>query len=123
MHGRHTAADPTLAEPLADMGLLRVLEPNDWIDQTMAERLATAVVDLLTMNAFDDLQESAYFAELSKSRLGYGVDFPLGSWLVDEFQQRGLARPCEDGVSIPLHPTLRTTILVILAQLCQTAWS
>jgi hypothetical protein len=119
MHGRHTAADPTLAEPLADMGLLRILEPNEWIDQTMAERLARAVVDLLTTNAFDDLHETPYFAELSQSRLGYGVDFPLGSWLVDELRQRGLARPSEDGVSIPLHPTVRTTILVILAQLAR----
>lgn len=119
MHGREIAADPTLAAPLEDMGLLHVLEPSEWIDQAMAERLAEAVVELLTTNVFDDLKEPAYFAELSQSRLGYGVDFSLGSWLVDELQQRGLARPSEDGVSIPLHPTVRKTILVILAQLAR----
>jgi hypothetical protein len=119
MHGRNIAADPTLAGPLEDQGLLRILEPNDWLDQAMAEKLATVMVDLLTTGAFDELRESPYFAEISRSRLGYGIDAPLASWLVDELQQRGLARPSEDGVSIPLHPTVRTTILVILGQLAR----
>ena len=30
MYGRHTDADPTLAGPLEERGLLRVLEPKDW---------------------------------------------------------------------------------------------
>ena len=38
-----------------------------------------------------------------------------------ELRQRGLARPSEDGVSIPLHPEVRTTILVILGQLARRA--
>jgi hypothetical protein len=119
MRGRQTAADPTLAGPLEDQGLLRILEPNDWVDQSMTEKLATIMVDLLTTGAFDDLRESQYFAELSQSRIGYGADISLASWLVDELRQRGLARPSEDGVSIPLHPTVRTTILVILGQLAR----
>ena len=31
MYGRHTDADPTLAEPLEELGLLRVLEPNEGV--------------------------------------------------------------------------------------------
>jgi len=119
MHGRHSAADPTLVEPLEDKGLLRVLEPNDWVDQAMTEKLAGTIVNLLTAGAFDDLPEPQYFAELSQSRIGYGADVSLASWLVDELKQRGLARPSEDGVSIPLHPYIRTTILVILGQLAR----
>jgi hypothetical protein len=119
MRGRNIAADPTLAGPLEDRGLLRVLEPNEWIDQAMAEKLATVVVELLTTGAFDDLPEEPYFAELSQSRMGYGADVALASWLVDELKQRGLARPSEDGVSIPLHPDVRSTILVILGQLAR----
>jgi hypothetical protein len=119
MYGRHSAADPTLAEPLEDRGLLTVLEPNDWIDQAMAEKLATVVVELLTTGAFDDLPEEPYFEELSQSRLGYGTDVALASWLVDELKQKGLARPSEDGVSIPLHPEVRTAILMILGQLAR----
>lgn len=119
MHGRHIAADPTLVEPLEDKGLLRVLEPNNWLDQVMAEKLASTVVNLLTVGAFDDLPEAPHFAELSQSRIGYGADVSLASWLVDELKQRGLARTSEDGVSIPLHPYVRTTILVILGQLAR----
>lgn len=117
MYGRHMAADPVLAGPLEERGLLHILEPNSWLDQETTERLADIIVEMLANGAFDDLPESARFAELSRSRMGYGVDMELASFLVDELQQRGLAKPSEDGVSVPLHPTVRTTILVILGQL------
>jgi hypothetical protein len=119
MHGRHAHADPTLVEPLEDQGLLRILEPATWIDQGMAEKIASTVVSLLTSGAFDDLPEAPYFAELSQSRIGYGADVALAGWLVDELIGKGLARPSEDGVSIPLHPFIRTTILVLLGQLAR----
>ena len=121
MYGRHRRADPTLAGPLEDLGLLRVLEPNDWVDAETANQLAEIVVELLTNGAFDDLPKADYFAELSQSRIGYGADVNLASFLVEELRTRGLARTSEDGVSIPLHPVVRTTILVILAQLSRVA--
>ena len=121
MHGRHTEADPTLAGPLEDLGLLRVLEPNDWVGVETANQLAEIVVELLTNGTFDDLPKADYFAELSQSRIGYGADVDLAGFLIEELRTRGLARPSEDGVSIPLHPTVRTTILVILAQLSRVA--
>lgn len=120
MYGRHVAADPVLAAPLEERGLLRVLEPKDWIDQETATRLADIIVDMLTNGVFDDLPATEYFAELSQSRIGYGADVDLASFLVEELQARGLAKPSEDGVSIPLHPTVRSTILVILGQLSRT---
>ena len=123
MHGRHTAADPSLVAPLEDRGLLKVLEPKDWVDEAMANQLAEIIVDLLVNGAFDNLPEERYFAELSQSRLGYSTDVELADFLVEELKTRNLARPSEDGVSIPLHPTVRTTILVILAQLARTAGS
>lgn len=120
MYGRHTSADPVLAAPLEERGLLRVLEPNDWVDEETTTRLADIIVEILTNGAFDDLPEARYFAELSQSRMGYGADVDLASFLVDELQSKGLARPSEDGVSIPLHPIARTTILVILGQLSRS---
>ena len=117
MHGQHTAADPTLAEPLEGRGLLRVLDPNDWVDQEVAGKLAETIIELLETGVFDDLPKKEYFAELSQSRIGYGADVKLANSVVAQLQTRGLARPSEDGVSIPLHPDVRTTILVILAQL------
>ena len=121
MRGRHRVADPSLAAPLEDMGLLRILEPSEWIDGEMTEKLAEVVLDLLGDGVFDVLPESQYFAELSQSRIGYGADVELAEFLVDELRKRGLARPSEDGVSIPLHPVVRTTILVILGQLARGA--
>ena len=123
MYGRHQAADPTLVEPLEDRGLLQVLEPKKWVDENMANQLAEIVVELFTNGAFDDLPKEKYFHELSQSRIGYSADVGLAAFLVGELRARDLARPSEDGVSIPLHPTVRTTILVILGQLSRAAGS
>lgn len=121
MWGRHRDADPSLAGPLEEQGLLRILEPKEWIDADVVEKLAEIMVELLAGGVFDGLPEERYFAELSQSRVGYGADADLAQFLVDELLQRGLAKPSEDGVSIPLHPVVRTAILVILGQLAREA--
>ena len=41
----------------------------------------------------------------------------LAEMLFEELQSRGLAHKSKDGVSIPLHPTVRYLILVLLAQI------
>ena len=120
MYGRHRVADPYLAAPLEECGLLRILEPKEWIDNQLAEQLAEIIVDLLAEGVFDELPETEYFAELSQSRIGYGADIELAEFLVEELQSRGLARPSEDGVSIPLHPAVRTMFLVVLGQLARS---
>ena len=121
MYGRHHVADPVLAEPLEDQGLLEVLDPNKWVDEEMAKSLAEVVSGLLANGVFEDLPEANYFQKLSQSRIGYGANVDLAKSLVSELQAKGLARPSEDGVSIPLHPVVRTTILVTLAQLARSA--
>lgn len=121
MYGHHEWADPTLVIPLEERGLLQVLDPDDWVDQEMTEQLAHAMVDLLTNGAFDDLPEEERFHELSNSRLGFSADVELAGMLVEELAAKSLARPSEDGVSVPLHPTVRTTILVVLGQLSRPA--
>ena len=121
MYGRHHLAAPALAEPLEDLGLLEVLEPGHWINEEMTKALAEAVIGLLANGIFDDLCADVRFHELSQSRIGYGIDINLAEWVVSELQQKGLAKPSEDGVSIPLHPVVRTTILILLAQLSRSA--
>lgn len=121
MYGQHHLADPVLANPLEDQGLLEVLDPEKWIDKDMATKLAEAVTGLLANGVFDNLPNEDRFHELSQSRIGYGADVDLAESLVSELRARELARPSEDGVSIPLHPTVRTAILVILAQLARSA--
>ena len=61
MYGRHEAADPTLTGHMEDRGLLRVLEPREWIDEEMANQLAEIIVGLLTDGAFDNLPKHKYF--------------------------------------------------------------
>lgn len=121
MHGRHTAGDPSLVEPLEDRGILKVLEPSLWVTDEVASQLTTVIVELMTNGAFEDLDRGQYFQELSQSRMGYGADIELAEMLVDELIAMDLARPSEDGVSVPLHPVVRTTILVLLAQLARAA--
>jgi hypothetical protein len=122
MRGRETAADPVLAGPLQEMGLLKVLEPETFVDQQVTETLVTAVTQLLTSGAFDELDHPMHaYEELSGSRLGWHGDAALAEMITEELIERGLARPSEDGVSFPVHPIVRATILVLLSQLARDA--
>lgn len=121
MYGRHTIVDPILSGPLEEMGLLVILRPETFVDQEVTEALAEAMVELLAAGVFDDLPPAATFTELSRSRMGWNADVALSEMLVDELQSRGIARESEDGVSVPLHPTVRTAILVLLSQLARLA--
>ena len=123
MYGRHISAGPTLTASLEERGLLRILEPKEWVDREMTQQLANVIFDLLGQGVFDNLPKEIYFAELSRSRIGYGAVVEIADFLVMELQNRGLAKPSEDGVSIPLHPTVRRMFLVILAQLARTVAS
>ena len=114
-------ADPTLAEPLEDRGLLRVLEPESFIDDTMTARLVDVMESLLTAGSFDDLEKVERYAELSMSRMGFGALHELAERIARELEQRGLATRTEDGVSIPMHPAVRSVYLVVLAQLAREA--
>lgn len=114
MRDRPLATDPTLAEPLADRGLLHRLSPESLVDRSTAEALTDLLDALLTGGALDQLDRGTPFAELSYSRLGAYGDAGLAELLVSELQDRGLAKPSEDGVSVPLHPVVRSLILVAL---------
>ena len=54
------------------------------------------------------------------SRLGYYGDERLAKAIVQELRSRGLARDSEDGVSIPIHKTVRALILVLLVQILRS---
>jgi hypothetical protein len=122
MSGRESAADPVLAGPLREMGLLTILEPETFVDQVVTEALITAIAELITGGAFDDLDHPEHaYQELSRSRMGWGADVELSDMITEELIARGLARPSEDGVSVPLHPVVRATFLVLLSQLARDA--
>ena len=117
MHDRPLIVDPTLAQPLADRGLLHRLSPETLVDQTAAEALTDLLDQLIRAGAFDGLDKESAFAELSYSRLGGLAAGDLTEIVLEQLRERGLARPSEDGVSIPLHPVVRAFVLVVLPQL------
>ncbi len=117
MRDRPLVSDPVLAQPLADQGLLHRLSPEALVNQETAEALTDLLDKLINASAFDGLDRSAAFAELSHSRLGGGADAGLTEIVLEQLRERGLARPTEDGVSIPLHPAVRAFVLVVLPQL------
>lgn len=126
MSGRELVADPTLAEPLADQGLLTVLQPEWFVDDQLSDRLAEGMVELITGGAFDAQSVSeAPFASLSMSRMGFAElsASRMGArhrgvfeMIHDELKGRGLALDSEDGLSIPLRRDVRLAYLLLLAQ-------
>jgi hypothetical protein len=121
MQGRNVVADPTLAGPLEERGLLRILQPEVFVDGETATELTAVVEALIHEGAFEELSKAGDFAELSMSRMGFGVLEPVARRVLDELSARGLAMPTQDGVSIPMHPRIRSIYLVLLAQLARQA--
>ena len=117
MRDRPLQTDPTLAQPLDELGLLHRLSPERLVDQSVTDSLVDLLDTLLGNGAFDELDRDADFTELSFSRLGYNADAGLTEVLVDELRQRGLARESKDGVSLPMHPAVRGIVLTALSQL------
>jgi hypothetical protein len=120
MYERPLFTDPTLAQPLAEQGLLHRLSPETLVDQATAEALTDLLDRLINAGAFDDLDRDTAFAELSHSRLGGTADASLTEIVLEQLRDRGLARDSADGVSIPLHPAVRAFVLIVLPQLLRT---
>lgn len=111
-------ADPVMVAGLREHGLLHLLSAADMLDQAATERLVTQMAELLSSGALDDLRRTDHpVAMISWSRLGHRADRELSRMLVEELEQRGLARASEDGVSVGLHPLVRSLILVLLSQI------
>jgi hypothetical protein len=126
MKGRELVADPSLAGPLTDLGLLKVLEPEWFVDEALSTRLAEGMVELIAGGAFDRPPGAAEgFAALSMSRMGFAElsASRMGNrhrgvfeMIHDDLKARGLAQDSKDGVSIPLRPDVRIAYLMLLAQ-------
>lgn len=117
MQGRNVVADQTLAGPIEELGLLRVLEPETFIDDEAAIKLAGIIEALIESGAFEKLPEIERPVELSMSRMGFHHGAEAG--VLEELEKRGLAKRSQDGLSVPMHPSVRTAYLLILAQLAR----
>jgi hypothetical protein len=118
MRDRPAVLEPEMAIPLTEAGLLHILEPEALVDKEATEHLTAALTNVLTSGALDSLTTKRIkFEELSWSRLGGYGNEGLATMIVEELKRRGLARDTEDGVSIPMHPMVRSLVLVLLAQI------
>jgi len=111
--------DPEVAGALQDAGLLLTIEPESFVDAEMTQSLAATMVEIIAAGAFDDLARHDRYAELSMSRAGYYGERQVAKEVVAMLRERDLARETQDGVSIPMHPSVRSTYLVLLAQLAR----
>jgi hypothetical protein len=126
MRGRELVEDPSLAGPLTDRGLLKVLEPEWFVDEPLSSRLAEGMVELIVGGAFDRAPgPTEGFAALSMSRMGFAelsasrmgtAHRGVFEMIHDDLKARGLALDSKDGVSIPLRPDVRIAYLMLLAQ-------
>jgi energy-converting hydrogenase Eha subunit C len=112
--------DPSIAIPLQERGLLRVLQADEIIDAAAAESMVTALSQVIERGALDDLQrDPATFHTLSPSRLGYLAQPEQAELLVTELERRGLARREER--HIWMQAQVRLLILLFWAQLIRPA--
>ena len=110
--------DPAIITGLREHGLLHIIRPEEAVDKSATENLASALTDIIVSGTLDALaKDTTDFHELSRSRLGYYGDEKLADMIFEELKKRGLARDSEDGISIPMHPLVRSLILTLLAQI------
>jgi hypothetical protein len=118
MKDRPEREDPAIVRGLKEHGLFHIIEPEKSVDSAATEKLASALTDIIVSGALDELSKTdTRFRELSMSRMGYSGDQGLAQMIFEELRQRNLARESEDGVSIPVHPSVRSLILILLSQI------
>ena len=103
-----------------DKGLLHVLEPEKIVDKKATKQLGTTMGEMIESGAFDKLHKDTHFHEISYSRMGGYGDEKIARDLLKKLKSKGLAKDSEDGVSIPMHPMVRTLILVLLSQILRS---
>jgi hypothetical protein len=118
MKRRPEEIDPAIVSGLRKHNLLQIVKPEKAVDKPATEKLAMALTDVISSGVLDDLaKDDTAFHELSMSRLGYYGDPELAKMIFEELKKRGLAKESADNVSIPMHPKVRSLILVLLSQI------
>jgi hypothetical protein len=110
--------DPAIVCGLREHNLLHIIEPEQAVDKAATEALASAMTNIIASRSLDFLaRDSTAFRELSRLRLGFDGDEGLAQMIFAELKKRGLAQESKDGVSIPMHPMVRSLVLTLLSQI------
>ena len=122
-----TPDDNAIISALKDFDLFRVIRPEEKVGKNETRVLGEALCDVIASGRLDhltrgqaDIEKHSVFGSLSMSRMGYHGDEEIADFVFQELKDRGLARDTEDGVSIPMHRTVRALILVLLAQILRS---
>lgn len=116
--GEPERLDPVLAGPLRELDLLHYFVADEIIDSKTTERLVDIMAQVIESGALEPLMhENTAFHSLSMSRLGFSGNEKLARELFEKLREMNLAKDSEDGSSIPMHPTVRYLVLVLLAQM------
>ena len=116
--------DYPIVAALKDCGLFNIVRPEEAVGAEETEQLSKALGDIIASGGLDHLirvtsarDRQSSFGSLSMSRIGYAGNPELAQAIFGQLKERGWARDSEDGVSVPMHRTVRTLILVLLAQI------
>ena len=119
MKDHYSRDDYAIITGLKEHGLFHVIEPKIAVDKDATLNLASIMTNIIASGALDELNnETNAFGSISLSRLGFDGDRELAKMIFEELKSRGLAKNTEDGgFSIPIHRTVRSLILSLLAQI------
>lgn len=123
--------DPVLAQPLAELGLLKNLEPVEWMDLQTAEAFSALVLDLITSRRFGAVtREADQWRDLDGPEAiptddappqfiaggePWARQLPVGRRVLREMHKRGLVSKQIHNTIDNIDPSLRALILVVLA--------
>ena len=116
--------DEPIVWALKNHGLLRVIHPEEIIDEEATEALANAFDEIITSRRLAHLIRrrakstiKADFQNLAKAKLGTHIDKKLADSIFQILRSRGIAHDPGDGVSIKVEPTILVLVLVLLAHI------
>jgi hypothetical protein len=109
-------ADPVLAQPLAEQGLLVQLSPETMMDVHAAETITETLDEMLSKGHFDGLDRHHQFELMVPTRAGWEASPYLVGSLFTKLMSSGLAL-LGDKAGVRLHPVVREFILVMVPQL------
>ena len=111
--------DENVAPRLEEDGLLQIVDLSAFVDPRGAKTVADALTDLIASGALDELAaRPTAFQALAYSQFGYMSDGGLAEIIYQELHARGIG---SQGAAGPLHPIVRSLLLVLLAQLLRPA--
>lgn len=116
--------DDPVVWALEEHKLIRVIRPEEVIDEQATETLAEVFGKIISSGRLDHLTKGegenirkADFEALAKAKLGVHIDEKLANSIFQTLYSMGLACDLEDNVSIGMDRTVLALVLVLLAHI------